>query len=69
MEEIFKLKSDYIELIKLLKATGHCSTGGEAKQAVTEGLIKVDGQTEMRKKCKIRRGQVVTFQGDTIQVS
>ena len=68
MDDTFQLKSDYIELIKLLKATGLCSTGGEAKLVVSDGLVQVDGETELRKKCKIRTGQVVSFQGHTIQV-
>ncbi len=60
MEIVFELTNDYIELIKLLKLTNLCATGGEAKIVVTEGLVKVDGQLEFRKKRKIRSGQTIS---------
>lgn len=68
MKTTFTLQDDYIELIKLLKATGLCATGGMAKIVTDDGLVKVDGRTELRKRCKIRRGQVVSFEGDQIEV-
>ena len=65
----FELEShEYIELNNLLKVTGLCESGGRAKLLVAEGLVKVDGQIELRKRCKIRRGQSVEFQGETIAV-
>ena len=67
-KEKFTIKGEYIELIKLLKATGLCTTGGMAKRATAEGLVKVDNQTELRKRCKIRKGQIVEFKGQIIAV-
>ena len=64
----FEIKGDYIELIKLLKITGLCSTGGMAKIVTAEGRVKVDNQTELRKRCKVRKGQVVEFEGNIIEV-
>lgn len=69
MNETFQLTSDYIELVKLLKVTGLCATGGEAKLVTADGLVQVDGKTELRKKCKIRKGQTVTYHDSTIQVT
>lgn len=68
MEQEFELKGDYIELIKLLKVTGLCQTGGEAKGVVSEGMVRVDGEVETRKKKKIISGQVVEFEGQKIKV-
>jgi ribosome-associated protein len=68
MEIKFKLTNEYIELIKLLKSTGLCATGGEAKIVVAEGLVTVDGELEYRKKRKIRSGQTVSFNQHTILV-
>jgi ribosome-associated protein len=65
---VFELKTDFIELTKLLKITGVCATGGEAKVAVTSELVKVDGKIEIRKANKIRPGQIVEFNGSQIQV-
>ena len=55
----FKLKNEYIELNKLLKATGLCATGGVAKVAIDQGYVKVDGETEFRKRRKVKKGQRV----------
>jgi ribosome-associated protein len=68
MRITFELESDYIELIKLLKATGICTTGGMAKIIVNEGHVKVDGVVETRKRCKIRKGQAVGVANTTILV-
>jgi ribosome-associated protein len=60
---------DYIELCDLLKVTGLCGSGGEAKIRIAEGEVQVDGQVETRKRCKIRAGQVVAFGGQSIRVA
>jgi ribosome-associated protein len=64
----FELGNEYIELIKLLKVTGLCSSGGTAKVVVSEGRVKVDGVVELRKRCKIRKGQTVEFDESVIEV-
>ncbi len=60
-KEIFKIQGDqeYIELIKLLKAMQIASSGGEAKAMVEDGLVKVNGKTESRKRAKLRAGDEV----------
>ena len=68
MSEPFILRGETIDLHQLLKASGLCGTGGEAKQVIAAGLIKVDGRVETRKACKIRSGQTVSFDGNVIQV-
>ncbi len=64
----FKLDGEHIELIKLLKATGLCESGGTAKAAVSEGKVTVDGIVEFRMRCKIRRSQKVELEGNLIEV-
>lgn len=64
----FKLKNEYIELIKLLKLLGLVESGGAAKEAVELCKVKVDGKVEMRKKCKLRPGQTVEFGEHTINI-
>ena len=66
----FNLEShDYIELNNLLKLIGWCPSGGTAKLVIAAGAVLVDGQTELRKRCKIRSGQIVEFEGQKISVS
>ena len=64
----FDIQGEYIELIKLLKAANLVMSGGEAKRVVAEGLVTVDGAIETRKRNKIRPGQIVRFEGETIHV-
>ncbi len=66
--EIFELRNDFIELNKLLKVVNFCTSGGEAKQVISQGLIKVDGQVEYRKRCKIRSGQLIQYGEHQIKV-
>ena len=64
----FELRGEYIALDTLLKATGLAGSGGTAKAMVADGLVQVDGQTELRKTCKIRAGQVVVLGATRIEV-
>jgi len=66
--EIFEFSGDYIELNKLLKASGLCGTGGMAKIEIENGQVSVDGIVEYRKRCKIRNGQTVKYGGRSINV-
>lgn len=65
----FKLEgSEYIELTDLLKITGLLGSGGMAKTAIAKGLVMVDGHPELRRRCKIRTGQIVEYEGRPIVV-
>jgi len=66
--ETFEFSGDYIELNRLLKASGLCETGGMAKIEIENGLVSVDGTVEYRKRCKIRNGQTVEYGSHTIKV-
>lgn len=65
----FKLdNSEYIELCDLMKVMDMAESGAAAKHLIAEGKVKVDGQTELRKRCKIRSGQIVEFKGSSVKV-
>jgi len=68
MTETFQLSGEYITLCNLLKVCGVADTGGAAKLMIVDGDVKVDGQMELRKGCKIRAGQSVSGYGFTINV-
>ncbi len=59
---------EYIELNNLLKVTGLCDSGGMAKSVIAEGRVRVDGNQELRKRCKIREGQIIEYEGHKIVV-
>ncbi|MFJ7565333.1 RNA-binding S4 domain-containing protein [Herminiimonas sp. NPDC097707] len=64
----FELNDEYVELNQLLKLVGVCDSGGAGKMLVASGQVKVDGQTELRKTCKIRAGQLVALGDIRIKV-
>ena len=68
MKEFNLENSEYIPLCDLMKIMDLTGSGAEAKHLIAEGKVKVDGQVELRKRCKIRSGQVVEYQGSTIKV-
>ncbi|HAK87547.1 MAG: RNA-binding protein [Nitrospirae bacterium GWB2_47_37] len=67
--EKFKLQSkEFIELNNLLKVMGLCESGGAAKALIAEGRVNVNGNLELRKRYKVRKGDIVEFQGHKIIV-
>ena len=66
--ETIKLRDEYIKLGQALKAAGLAESGVDAKYAVEEGLVKVNGQTEYQRGKKLRDGDVVEFNGETIRI-
>lgn len=59
---------EYIDLCDLMKIADMADSGGAAKHLIAEGLVKVDGNVETRKRCKIRKGQVVEFKGQQVKL-
>ena len=68
MEEFELGEREFVELKNLLKIMGVYESGGEAMAAVAEGLVRLDGKVELRKRCKVRSGQIVESAGHKIKV-
>jgi ribosome-associated protein len=60
-QQTFELTEDYIELIKLLKLLGIAESGGEARQLVEDGAVRLNNTVENRKRAKLRSGDVITI--------
>ena len=60
---------EFIELVKLLKLQQIAQTGGHAKIMVVDGLVKVNGELEYRKRKKLRPGDLVEVEGNTIIIA
>lgn len=54
-----QITTEFIKLDSLLKFANAVATGGEAKQIVQDGLVKVNGETCTMRGKKIRPGDVV----------
>ena len=68
MEEFELNGREFVELCSLLKLLGLCSSGGTAKLAIAEGRVMINGQVELRKRCKVRSGQIAEFAGQRIAI-
>ena len=67
MPEI-KLRDEFIKLGQALKAAGLVGSGVDAKLVIQDGLVKVNGETEVQRGKKLYDGDVVTFEGETIHI-
>ena len=68
MENFELLKFEYVELFKLLKIMNWASSGGEAKQLIDEGHVKVSGKVETQRRKKLRVGDSVEFGGRLMEI-
>ncbi len=48
-----------VELYKILKFEGIAASGGEAKMLIEQGLVRVNGEAETRKRRKIVGGDQI----------
>ena len=66
--EIIQLREDFIKLGQALKAAGLVGSGVEAKLAIQDGQVRVNGQVEVQRGKKLVAGDVVEFAGGTIKI-
>ncbi len=63
-----ELTKEPVELYKILKFEGMVSSGGEAKNAIAEGKVTVNGIVEIQKRKKIVSGDIVEFGEEKIRL-
>ncbi len=68
MNDTIKLREEYIKLGQLLKAAGLVDSGVEAKIVINEGLVKVNGETELRRGRKLFDKDTVEYKGNIINI-
>lgn len=66
--EIIKLREDYIKLGQALKAAGLAESGVDAKYAIEDGLVSVNGETAHQRGKKLVDGDVVTYNLSLIHI-
>lgn len=64
----FVLTEEYIHLNQLLKAMMWCNNGAEANNAIDNGLVKVNGEIELRRRNKIKKGFSVSFNNYSVEI-
>ncbi|WP_426415196.1 RNA-binding S4 domain-containing protein [Aestuariirhabdus sp. LZHN29] len=59
-----EINREPVELFKILKFEGMVASGGDAKVAIAEGQVLVNGEVETRKRRKMMSGDVLEFHGE-----
>ena len=60
---------EFIKLDQFLKWRGLVDTGGQAKQVILDGKVRVNGEIETRRGRKLIHGDQVTMKGKTLTVN
>ena len=66
--QVYRIKDEFIKLGQALKAAGMVDSGGDAKYAVLDGLVKVNGVTETQRGKKLVAGDIVEYDGRTLKI-
>jgi ribosome-associated protein len=63
-----RIKDEFIKLGQAMKLANLVSSGVDAKFVITDGLVKVNGEEELRRGRKLYPGDTFTYQNKTIMV-
>ena len=58
-----EISTDYIKLGQFMKLAGIITNGGESKNLISDGLIKVNDMVEYARGKKLFPGDIVNFEG------
>lgn len=62
------IKTQPVELYKILKFEGMVPSGGVAKLAIESGDVLVNGEVETRKRKKMVADDVIEFNGEVVRL-
>ena len=62
------LNREPVELYKVLKFEGLAASGGEAKALIAEGHVRVNGESETRKRRQLFAGDEIEFDGQVLRL-
>ena len=61
--------AEVLRLDDALKLAGVAATGGQAKQLIQQGEVRVNGEVETRRKRKLVEGDVVEVGGESFEIA
>lgn len=67
-KQVIFIDTEFIKLQDLLKFAGLVETGGQAKILIQDGYVTVNGEICTMRGKKIRNGEIVTLDDDTLEV-
>lgn len=66
--EIITIKDEFIKLGQVLKLAGWVSSGVDAKNAIINGEVKVNGECVLQRGKKIYNGDVVEYDENKMKI-
>ena len=64
-----EIRGDTIRLGQLLKLAGLAGGGGEAKDLIAGGEVRVNGEVETRRGRQLHPGDEVSVSGETVRIA
>jgi ribosome-associated protein len=61
-------EDEFIKLGQALKKAGLADSGVDAKEAILDGLVKVNGDVATQRGKKLYGGEIITYNGETVKV-
>lgn len=63
------IKDDYIKLEQALKLAGEFSMGSDAKYAIKDGNVFVNGNVEIQRGKKLRDGDIFSYNNNEYRIT
>jgi len=67
--ETVTIRDEFIKLGQALKLAGICDSGVDAKELITDGAVKVNGEVDLRRGRKLYDGDTVEVKGQSFRIS
>ncbi|MEE1305400.1 MAG: RNA-binding S4 domain-containing protein [Agathobacter sp.] len=61
-------EDEFIKLGQALKKAGLVGSGVEAKMVIQDGLVELNGQTEVQRGKKLYDGDIISYNGETVKI-
>jgi len=65
---VIRIVGEYIKLGQAMKAAHLVDNGGEAKEVIQSGVVFVNGEIDTRRGRKLVSGDIVEYDGKTIEL-
>ena len=67
--EIITIRDEFIKLGQAMKLAGMVGSGVDAKMVIQDGLVTVNVVVEERRGRKLYSGDIISYNGESVQIS
>jgi len=64
-----KIRDEFIKLGQAIKLANLVIDGVEAKYVIQDGLVKVNGEVDLRRGKKLYKGDIFSFEGTDVKIT